>query len=738
MHRTLILGLASIAVGAVIPRQASDTNSTDPCARVVNFYDKYATPGAIITVPNGAAVAQECLHSIPFSKDLATAYLKEVNKYVQFQSTLEILKDPPPTYISHAFDIVGSIQAIEAKVEASEYSSYYDFESELLLAFRYANDGHFGIGTCTTRIFQFSRGLYELVLASDDGISVPQLYLEYNNTRVGGESGPAVATIQGQNATDYLNALAELQSNQDPDARWNNLFPSYAAFANSGSPGGLLGAFSTDGGLWPGANITVVGFADGSTTEVPTILQYKFANTTGIVDGESLFQSICIPSPTTTQNPSNSSEDATSPTESEALPTETEAPPTEPDPTQPQNTSLPAPPFPTGPMGYPDPVYLDGYNNFAGYYLDDDTAVLFIPTFEINPESSDNETGIVSNLEAAFVSAALSSGHSKLIIDLSGNGGGTIALAWNLFRLFFPTEFPYSATRFRRHPSIDILTNILGSVDLATAPNVTGLLKGNVPDYPYTQVRPDQMTPVTSAQDLLGDNIVQYGVPLSSLYANFNYSRVSSFNTEPIRGYGDVPLKFTSPPYAAEDILILTDGTCSSTCTTFVNLMTNVGNVRSIAFGGRPQTGPMQPMGGVRGAQAIGADRIAAGFALGGEILVAGYYNLTDQEAQTLNDTHPIPLSQFPVITSSLGVNLRNAYQEGNDELPLQFQYQAADCRLFYTKENYAQPETQWRDASKAIWGGGSCVEGSQGAWGSLAWRQTHGNGTIDSGWKGV
>jgi hypothetical protein len=46
---------------------------------------------------------------------------------------------------------------------------------------------------------------------------------------------------------------------------------------------------------------------------------------------------------------------------------------------------------------------------------------------------------------------------------------------------------------------------------------------------------------------------------------------------------------------------LLYDGFCASTCSIFSELMKNLGGVQSIAVGGRPQLGPMQGVGGVKG-----------------------------------------------------------------------------------------------------------------------------------------
>lgn len=59
------------------------------------------------------------------------------------------------------------------------------------------------------------------------------------------------------------------------------------------------------------------------------------------------------------------------------------------------------------------------------------------------------------------------------------------------------------------------------------------------------------------------------------------------------------------------------------------------------------------------------------------------------------------------------GFNLRNAYGRGDDTTPLQFVYEAADCRRFFTVDNYLRQETVWDAAAKAMFGDGECVEGS-------------------------
>lgn len=179
-------------------------------------------------------------------------------------------------------------------------------------------------------------------------------------------------------------------------------------------------------------------------------------------------------------------------------------------------------------------------------------------------------------------------------------------------------------------------------------------------------------------------------------------------------------------PFEPEDILIVGDGNCVSACTTSVNFMTNVGGVQSLVFGGRPRKEPMQIMGGVRGAQ-------SAGFTLIENLVKLAHTAVRDVDESdlpdgfmaTINETRPLPLTDFPLQIAGLNVNLRNSYQDDNIDLPLQFEYQAADCKLYYTYDNIVDPTTACASAKGAIWGNDGCVYDSTGGRGSKEDRES-------------
>jgi hypothetical protein len=63
-----------------------------------------------------------------------------------------------------------------------------------------------------------------------------------------------------------------------------------------------------------------------------------------------------------------------------------------------------------------------------------------------------------------------------------------------------------------------------------------------------------------------------------------------------------------------------------------------------------------------------------------------------------------------------MAVNLRDQIRH-NDTVPLQFQYEPADCRMFYAMENVWNMSRLWRDSVTAAFDDASrCIEGSTGS----------------------
>ncbi|SCO88942.1 uncharacterized protein FRV6_13070 [Fusarium oxysporum] len=522
---------------------------------------------------------------MPFYSELADPFLNELGKYVQWQYTLEVLKSPPDTYMYSPTDILGGLEIIRN----TKYSSQWEFDQAIKSLINSANDGHFDVELCS-----FAPSL----------LCATRLWYAKLLNRAEAKISPVVS-IDGRDASSYLKEIEDQALRQDPDARYNTLF-----FSFSGNPGGVLDGCN----VYPGSNITTLEFRNGTTPEGKNMAEL---NDPGFEarNGKDVFDMYRRPTPPNSSDNSSTSEPVVKP------------------------------PLKSSPIGYPEPLIRDPYNQMNGYYLDDDTVVMMIPSFDGDGLPS-NQSLTLGHYTTEIVLKALADGRTKLIIDVSGNPGGDVDRAFNLFKL--------------------------------------------------------------------------------SLFASFNFTETSGNSDTPIRGYAGRPLNRTQP-FNVENILIIGDGFCALTCSIFVNLMTNIGGVRALPFGGHPNGQPMQIMGGVQGSQTLTFDNTATVVSA-----VKAVYRetseklefMTKEENERLMKVAPRPLDEFPIKLRSGQVNFLNAYQEGDHDLPLQFQYQAGDCRLYYTAENIYHPETIWKSAKEAIWGNGSCVKGSTGGTGSLEGRK--------------
>ncbi|CAG8251038.1 unnamed protein product [Penicillium salamii] len=576
---------------------------------------------------------------MPLDEGRAVSFVEEYRKYLQFQSTLEILPNPPEGYLMPPTDLLGGLDEIQVKAAIGFYSNQYDFDTAISDLLKSAYDGHLAIRLCSLHYFGLEIDM-PLVSISSNGTALPQVYAYNDALQLQNESSVSpIISINGEDVMGYL--LSVGYGSQDWDAM---LFMSLAqGLSANGNSNGFEGSFTVGAGK---SAYHTVGFANGSTLVVETtvtISRFPFEN------GTSLWESLCLPQETSGETSEDESNETPSP-------------------------NLPAP------DGYPEPVIRENANRILGVLPDskglEDTAVLAVPTFDdaVNDVAVTNGTAVFARIARDFIYNATSAGRTKMIIDLSGNGGGVITAGLNLFRLFFPNEDIYTAARWRAHESVDLAGR---AAELVLQPNDTIFLNRK------SKVKPDQKTGFESWKDLFGPYDI-LGVPSSSL---------------------------------------VTDGICASTCVTFSELMKAQG-VRTIAFGGRPNHGPMQGMGGVKGSQV---------FLLSDISKVAEIATLAIQENSNssepivapddmdhFKDIFPIPLSDFPITLTTGQVNLLNAFKPNNHSLPRQFIYEAAECRRYFTLDNIIAPETLWASAADAMFYGGDCVPGSTNGTGSL------------------
>jgi len=133
-----------------------------------------------------------------------------------------------------------------------------------------------------------------------------------------------------------------------------------------------------------------------------------------------------------------------------------------------------------------------------------------------------------------------------------------------------------------------------------------------------------------------------------------------------------------------------------------MEMMHHEAGVRTVVVGGRPSYGPMQAPSGTRGAAAYDATSLDSDYDL----------------ASALNSTAAALLPQRhnnDFYFDYAGFTIRDQVRR-HENVPLQFIYEAADCRIFFTPETVYNFTNLWRYATEAVWKNPSlCVKDSTG-----------------------
>jgi hypothetical protein len=590
---------------------------------------------------------------------------------------------------------------------------------ELYLLLQQTHDGHFVyVPDVIGNVFNFARPV-PIVSVSADGKELPKAYVyadvlaeSFGNSTF---TPSAISTINGQDAKDYLENWAQYGSLQDRDALYNNVFYELAT-VSLGPVGSGIGTFAGSGrGRWIFPNATTEFTFENGTSRSYDNYAKVLVSLAGVTDGESLYKKWLtgpVPTPTPSASPSANSTMAT-----------------------PSATATPSPkPIPA--PGYPPPVVREIHNLIGGYFLEDDysdVAVLSVPSFVgIDAQEEFQETA------ANFIAAAKAAGKKKMVIDVSANGGGTILLGYDLYKLFFPNDIDHAAEdRFRAFESTDLIgqkfseaagtfpRTLVNSTGNETLADLNDNIASSVFNY-RTDVDAESKN-FDSWADKFGPGIMQKGDNFTNLF-HWNLSDVLiPLNSGGVFIHGYGPLSnYTQQPFAAEDVVVVTDGYCASTCTIFSELMRQRAGVKYISLGGRPRAGITQAVGGVKGTNNLPWSYIQS---------LAQYtvteLNNTVAESQYLNSTELGEYFDETVfnrasIGNAVNVNFRDGIRDMDlasntnetNNIPLQFVYEAADCRILYTKAMTVDVTAIWKAVADSTWRGKShCIAGGLGGY---------------------
>jgi hypothetical protein len=594
-------------------------------------------------------------------------------------STLEHLKSPPESYLLPGVDIAGGIAQILDKLARGSYKTQYEWSWDIKNIFVQASDDHFSYTPALLSIFAFTSG-FSIMSYSSDGISLPKIYEEDDVVKSltdGYEPSP-IKLIDGVPVLRHLEEVSFTNSKQDPDAKFNSLFAT-AQLANAGG-----GGWFTVGGYASLPDQSVVMFENG--TEV-SFKNYAIImkNIKRIKNGHDLHLAYEVP-----KRPRSNK---TTTTTSSSMPPMTRLMVS-------SEIKISAPGFSL--TGYPKSEVAHIGEYMAGYFLDgsrSDTAVLVMLGFIDRSNKTGGYKGDLQETRRVirkFLTQCKEAGKTKLVIDVSANGGGLAMQAWEIYKNLFPAADPWSAHRM---PTTEAL-NFTGFWTEKTS-EMTGIhpMIDNVMDA--------SGKPFASWSDLWGPDPSSKYNETNMMYYDWSKSKKDILGF-PLSGYDpDDTSAPTEALFKPRDMVILTDGICASTCSILVGLLTREQGVRTVALGGRPLQAPMQAVGGVRGMTVLPW----YGFGLLAELAI-----LYAAIAGPVHVPAAVPnLSGNTLLPGAKGgsVNLNNAYARGESNIPAQFLYEAANCRKFYTLELLSNVKNTWEAVADVAWHGAKCAPGS-------------------------
>lgn len=208
-----LAGVASVAAQSPTP--------THPCGKVSQ---QWSAQKPIVD----AALALECLTSVPIYKEAALKFIDDTVPYLEWQSDQAYKKNPPTGYFYPGYDIFGELAEVRAKIAADEYKTEHAWQSDLFTrVIGPGHDGHMYIYPDLLDTVHWQREL-SLVSVSEDGLSLPVIKV-YEDV-VGNVSDASVVThINGKDAASYIQDwINPVGENQDRDANYNMMFYSVA------------------------------------------------------------------------------------------------------------------------------------------------------------------------------------------------------------------------------------------------------------------------------------------------------------------------------------------------------------------------------------------------------------------------------------------------------------------------------------------------------------------------------
>ncbi|KIY70218.1 hypothetical protein CYLTODRAFT_488261, partial [Cylindrobasidium torrendii FP15055 ss-10] len=627
----------------------------DPCTAIA---------GKVFVPP---ADARACLKSFPFNETLRQNVLANANGVLNFFTFEPYYINSPPPFEESTQDIRGELN----RMSNTAYETDYDFNWDLYVTSSQYNDGHTRwFPTCYTTfqnllpapIISLSVDGVEDVYVTPDLVELVALvgddykgYFDSIGFDYARLAGAKVISIEGRPAYDYVDYIAKTYSGNylDHGVRVNSVFTSYRISA--GDYGQRFGDFAGPSGVEKDSVELEVLLPDSYGPETITVPYLASFGGVNFTDGASYWANNCA-----------ATEETNGHDYKDVAVTSAAFKKREPKLRQPKGIMLDA--RNATAIGLPDeyhptlpPVANATSGVIKSYILaENNTGVMFVGSF-----SPSNFNAFQYDVVAALDSFK-QAGVTNLIIDLTNNGGGYVCLGDFLFQyLAGASQFPYSGFEStsrgnelaQKILAADIALGLNSSFTFYTADNYA-FLNGTIMPADYNYFDPLDYTNVNGLHD-----------PLSQRY----------HDTCEVSYVVDMPAE---PPFALENIGIVGNGNCASTCAMFSALMYEQIGTKIAIFGGKP--GEQMEYKGMAGNQVLDWADLAS------EIKTA--------------DLENDPLSPPDLyIDGDFRVNWRTGYSWIEKELPIAYRSEHPQYRFPYTNATYNNPQNLWEFAEKTF-----------------------------------
>lgn len=713
------LHMSNMLKGVLLVASAAWTaaqSSSEPCAIVAAQLNRATNIEA--------QAAYECLESVPVDVQGNRLLLDELKNIWQFQSELAWLKNPGNEWEWGPLDIEAELDNIKSNLDS--FSSEYAVQLAIQNITIRTGNFHFNYRPDILQVFRFLRP-FNVASISQDGKSLPKLYVA-DDVLALAQGSSDVSEISKLNGQDPYAFLLSVSWSQYIDS--DGLLNKMVAKGDTDNPGSFMIQSKYDG------NSTDVTWANGTTVSVTNLARSE-QDFSRVTDGQSFFNAFCTgrlfaqPATASTKSTTGSPEtDSQGPQNPASL--SHVISPSAPDP---------VPRIPTGiyhlrnkrqtiPSPYADAIVESQSQVVAGYYLNgngyEDVAVLKIISFS-NPSSDIDETDFNNEFQAVvskFLESCVSDNKQKLIIDLRENGGGNTNLLLDVFMQLFPEMVPFSGQRYRATEAFlkigDAVNEIRG--DSSKARTFTRFTRNDIEKSNIYRYWSWWHFLNSDGADFKDWNDFNGPVKLNgdSFTSTMRYNYTDELSILPA-GFRFV--NGTRPtPFNASNIVMYTDALCGSSCASFHEELKNIAGVKAVTVGGRPENKPIQTVTGSKG----------------GEVTPLFYWqmyaevalnlsSLADLSAFSATDSVLSGIANTPQITTRAGdessrLQSQDQVRKGDASgTPLQYIYEASDCKIFYTAETFFDPDAAWKQAWDAFQDEGKCVEGSTGHKSSLS-----------------